>query len=43
MAREPKEPQQPNRHEKERPDYDKQVPPNKTPTPREPKPGKHGR
>lgn len=43
MAREPKEPQEPNRHEKEDPRGDKQVPPDRTPSPKEPKPGKHGK
>lgn len=46
MGKQPKEPnKEPNRHEK--PDSpsrrDGQVPPDKTPSPREPKPGKHGR
>jgi hypothetical protein len=37
------EPQKPNKHEKTSPDTDKQVPPDKTPDPNEPKPGKHGK
>lgn len=40
MAENPKEP---NKHEKDYPRDDKQVPPDKTPSPNEPKPGKHGR
>jgi len=30
-----------NKHEKKEPDDDKQVPPDKTPNPNDPKPGKH--
>ena len=40
MAEDPKEP---NKHEKKGPDDDKQVPPDKTPSPNEPKPGKRGK
>ncbi len=40
MAADPKEP---NKHEKHDPRDDKQVPPDKTPSPNEPKPGKHGK
>ncbi len=40
MAENPKEP---NKHEKEDARDDKQVPPDKTPSPNEPKPGKHGK
>jgi hypothetical protein len=33
----------PNKHEKTTPETDKQVPPDKTPSPNAPKPGKHGK
>jgi hypothetical protein len=38
-----KEPKEPQRHEKKVPNDDKQVPPDRTPNPNEPKPGKHGK
>ncbi len=44
MTKESKDPdKRDNKHEKETPDYDKQVPPSKTPDPKEPKPGKRGK
>lgn len=43
MAKKSEKPQEPNKHEKQTPDYDKQVPPDKTPSPQEPKPGKRGK
>lgn len=36
-------PNEPSKHEKKGPDNDKQVPPKDRPSPREPKPGKHGK
>ncbi len=40
MAEDPKKP---NKHEKEDARDDKQVPPDKTPSPNQPKPGKRGK
>ncbi|MGH3754209.1 MAG: hypothetical protein ACRDRP_16250 [Pseudonocardiaceae bacterium] len=37
------DPEKPNKHEKKDTPDDKQVPPDKTPNPGEPKPGKHGK
>lgn len=42
MAEKPEDPNK-NRHEKEDERDDKRVPPDKTPSPNEPKPGKHGK
>lgn len=40
MAKDPKEP---NKHEKVTPETDKQMPPDRTPSPKEPSPGKRGK
>jgi hypothetical protein len=40
---EPREPKESHKHEKATPETDNQVPPDQTPSPREPHPGKRGR